>query len=150
MRVVIAEAGQEYRTASQRPCKSPADAVDLCDCIGDGEQESFVVISLDRKNGALSTEIVTSGLLDASLVHPREIFRCAILRNAAAIVLAHNHPSGDPTPSAEDVRITRQLIEAGRILDIKVLDHVILGLPTEKGGKRKFISLREEGVVSFA
>jgi DNA repair protein RadC len=72
---------------------------------------------------------ISRGLLDASLVHPREVFREAVRAACAAVVLAHNHPSGDPTPSAEDVRITRQLVEAGRVLDIRVLDHVILGLP---------------------
>jgi DNA repair protein RadC len=80
----------------------------------------------------------------SGLVHPREVFRAAILDGAGAIILAHNHPSGDPTPSSEDIRITRQLVEAGKILDIEVLDHVVVGR-----GERPFLSLRESGLVSF-
>jgi DNA repair protein RadC len=88
--------------------------------------------------------------LDASLVAPREVFRGAVADSAAAIVCAHNHPSGDPTPSAEDVRITRQLVEAGRILGIRVLDHVVIGRPDATGpGAPGFLSLRESGLVTF-
>lgn len=70
-------------------------------------------------------DIVSEGILNASVVHPREVFRTAILGAAASIIVAHNHPSGNPKPSAEDIRVTQQLVEAGKILDIKVLDHVI-------------------------
>ena len=81
-------------------------------------------------------------------MHPREVFRKAIRESSASVVLAHNHPSGDPTPSAEDVRITRQLVEAGRVIDIKVLDHVVLGrLSADRD--RAYVSLREEGLVDF-
>ena len=91
---------------------------------------------------------VTRGLLDASLVHPREVFREAIRSMTAAIVLVHNHPSGDVQPSAEDLRITRQIVEAGKIVGISVLDHVILG---KRVGHREksFLSMREEGVAKF-
>ena len=78
----------------------------------------------------------------------REVLRPAIVENASAVILAHNHPSGDPTPSAEDIRITRQLVEAGKIVDIKVLDHIIIGRPGEDN--RAFLSMREEGVCSFS
>lgn len=112
-------------------------------------KEVFWVIMLDTKNRLKGppTE-VTEGLLDASLVHPREVFKKAILSTSAAVILAHNHPSGDPTPSAEDIRITRQLVEAGKIIDIKVLDHIILGNPGshQQGG---FTSMRESGLVEF-
>jgi len=112
------------------------------------EKEIFWVLILDRKNRLKCEAIdVTSGILDASLVHPREVFREAIRHAAGNIVLAHNHPSGDPTPSAEDLRITQQLVDAGKVIDIKVMDHVILGhgQPTNKN----YISLRESGLVSF-
>jgi DNA repair protein RadC len=113
------------------------------------ESEVFWVIHLNSKNVARGKpKAVTRGLLDASLVHPREIFREAVRLSAAAVVLAHNHPSGDPTPSAEDIRITRQLIDAGKIVDIKVLDHVVLGRPGLTAG-RPFRSMREEGLVKF-
>ncbi|MEI6970922.1 MAG: DNA repair protein RadC [bacterium] len=112
-------------------------------------KEVFWVIMLDAKNRLkVPPQEVTQGLLDASLVHPREVFKKAILSSSAAVILAHNHPSGDPCPSAEDIRITRQLVEAGKIVDIKVLDHIILGNPEahQQGG---FTSMREAGVVEF-
>lgn len=112
-------------------------------------KEIFWVIMLDAKNRLKGPPVeVSEGLLDASLVHPREVFKKAILSSSAAVILAHNHPSGDPTPSAEDIRITRQLVEAGKIIDIKVLDHIILGNPEarQQGG---FMSMRETGLVEF-
>ena len=110
--------------------------------------EVFWVLHLDAKNYLKGPcRDVSRGLLDASLVHPREVFRDAIRSAAAAVIVAHNHPSGDPTPSAEDIRITRQLIAAGKIIDIKVLDHIILGADGEGGGG--CVSLREAGLASF-
>lgn len=107
------------------------------------DREVFWVLRLDSKNYLKGEPLdITSGLLDASLVHPREVFREAVRSATAAVVLAHNHPSGDPSPSTDDIRTTKQMIEAGRIVDIKVLDHVILG-------EGRFTSLREEGIVRF-
>ncbi|NCC52608.1 MAG: DNA repair protein RadC, partial [Spartobacteria bacterium] len=112
-------------------------------------EESFWVLGLDTKNRLLRAPIeITKGLLDASLVHPREVFREAIRLGCAAIILGHNHPSGDPTPSGEDLRITRQLVEAGKIINISVLDHVVIGHHVQNGGS-DFISLRETGLVNF-
>lgn len=112
------------------------------------DYEIFWVLILDRKNQLRCEPIdVTSGILDASLVHPREVFREAIRHAAGNIVLAHNHPSGDPTPSAEDLRITQQLVDAGKVIDIKVMDHVILG--HGQANNKNFCSLREAGLVSF-
>ncbi len=112
------------------------------------EQEKFWVLLLDRKNRLKCEPLdVTSGIVDASLVHPREVFRAAIRGAASAVVLAHNHPSGDPAPSAEDIRITKQLVEAGRVIDIHVMDHVILG--HGRANDQNFYSLRESGLVSF-
>lgn len=111
--------------------------------------EVFWVLLLDAKNHLKGRPLETTrGVLDASLVHPREIFREAIRSAAAAVVLAHNHPSGDPAPSAEDIRITKQLVGAGKIIDIKVLDHVIIG-KSSAPGTDNFFSMREEGSVSF-
>ena len=95
----------------------------LCDL----KQEVFVVLYLDTKNRILKEEIVTKGTLDASLIHPREVFRGAIKESAHAVIVAHNHPSGDPTPSEEDKEVTRRLSEAGELLSINLLDHVIIG-----------------------
>ena len=113
------------------------------------DREIFWVLCLDTKNRMKGKpEEVSQGLLDASLVHPREVFRSAVIASTAAAVLVHNHPSGDPSPSAEDVRITRQLIEAGKIMGIKVLDHVIIGTAGGTGAP-DFLSMREGGVVAF-
>jgi len=103
---------------------------------------------LNAKYRLLDRKLITLGIADASLVHPREVFRAAIQDGAAAIVISHNHPSGDPTPSAEDLRITRQLVEAGRIIGIEVLDHVIIGRP-DATRTQAFLSLRESGLVTF-
>ena len=88
--------------------------------------EEFHVIALDSQSRILRDVLVTRGLLNSALVHPREVFRAAIAAAAAGIIVAHNHPSGDPTPSAEDREVTRQLVQAGRLLDLPVYDHVIV------------------------
>ena len=91
------------------------------------DREQFLVILLDEKNRILGFNVVSVGTLNASVVHPREVFKPAILANAASLILLHNHPSGHPEPSSEDNEITRRLKEAGDLLGIKVLDHVIIG-----------------------
>ena len=128
--------------------RSPEDVSRICADIRILAQETFHVLTLNAKNCLINRQMVTIGLADASLVHPREVFRVAIHENAAAVVLTHNHPSGDPTPSAEDIRITKQLIEAGRIISIPVHDHVILGRESES--TRGFLSMREQGLCSFS
>jgi DNA repair protein RadC len=89
--------------------------------------ENFAVLLLNTRRKLISFQIVSTGTLDTILVHPREVFRAAILQNASGIVLMHNHPSGDPSPSEADVKVTRDLIRAGQLLKIEVLDHVIIG-----------------------
>lgn len=112
------------------------------------DREVFWMLALDGRNRLKRPPFrISEGTLNASLVHPREVFREAVRANAAAVVVAHNHPSGDPSPSREDVRVTRQLIEASKILQIDLLDHVILGQASE--GKDEFFSLRESGLVAF-
>jgi len=127
--------------------RSPEDVARVCADIGELAQETFHVLILNAKNNLANRHMVTIGLADASLVHPREVFRPAIAENATAIVLTHNHPSGDPTPSAEDIKITKQLIEAGRILNIAVQDHVIIGKAAESS--KGFFSMRESGLCDF-
>ena len=108
------------------------------------DHEVFWVLLLDSKNYIVSKPLeVTHGILNASLVHPREVFAPAVREGSAAIVVAHNHPSGDPAPSAEDIRVTKQLVESGKIMDIKVLDHVVVC----RDGR--YESLRESGQVNF-
>jgi len=110
----------------------------------DYQVETTRVVLLNTRRRLIRVEKLADGILDSALVHPREVFRPAIAANAAAIVLVHNHPSGDPTPSEADVRITRELIRAGQVLKIDVLDHVILGHRTESRPK-DYVSLRELG-----
>lgn len=90
-------------------------------------KEMFLTLHLDGKNRIIAMDMVSVGSLNQSIVHPREVFKTACLSNAASVILAHNHPTGDPTPSSEDITITRRLKEAGEIMGIKVLDHIIVG-----------------------
>lgn len=106
--------------------------------------ESFQVVLLNTRRKLIRVEKVTQGTLDTLLVHPREVFKSAISASASAIVLVHNHPSGDPTPSEADVKVTRDLIRAGQVLKIEVLDHIILGCRT-KERDQDYTSLRELG-----
>ncbi|MGA3162893.1 MAG: DNA repair protein RadC [Verrucomicrobiota bacterium] len=106
--------------------------------------ETFQIILLNTRHRLIRVEQISQGTLDTILVHPREVFRAAIAANAAAVVLAHNHPSGDPTPSEADIKVTRDLIRAGQLLKIDVLDHVIIGRATPEQQK-DFASLRELG-----
>jgi DNA repair protein RadC len=103
------------------------------------DREQFRIVLLDAKNHVLGVRVVSVGSLSSSIVHPREIFKEAIARSSAAIILVHNHPSGDPTPSREDVEVTRRLVEAGRLLGIEVLDHVVVG-------DNKYVSFKEKGI----
>ena len=111
-------------------------------------QETFFVLLLDTKSKVIGSPVeCTRGLLDSAPVHPREVFREAVRQSAASVILAHNHPSGDPTPSKEDIDITRRLVEAGRILGIRIVDHVICGRPSDM--TPGFVSLREKNLVTF-
>lgn len=124
---------------------SPTMVRELCDDIAKLAQEAFVVLTINVKNNVIDKHIVTLGLVDASLVHPREIFKRAIMDDASSVILVHNHPSGDITPSLEDIRITKQLIEAGLILDIRVMDHVIVS--SDKNNP--FLSFVEANICNF-
>jgi len=106
----------------------------------DLKREVFRVALLDAQNVLLRDCVVSEGTLSASLVHPREVFKPAILESAAAVILLHNHPSGDPTPSREDVRVTRQLVECARLLDFRLHDHVVIG-------RGRYVSLAEQGLL---
>jgi DNA repair protein RadC len=105
------------------------------------DQESVRVVLLNTKNRVLDVKTISQGSLNSSVIRVAEVFKDAIRDQAAAIVLTHNHPSGDPTPSSEDVLITRRVVEAGKLLDIEVLDHIIIGQPS--AGTAGWVSLRE-------
>lgn len=125
----------------RRPVRSPADAATLMmPEMRFLAKEHFRVLLLDAKNRIVASELVSIGTLNSSLVHPRELFRRAIQTSAAAVILVHNHPSGDPAPSAEDLSLTRRLVEAGKLLGIEVLDHLIIG-------DNRYVSLKERGLL---
>ncbi|OUM96093.1 MAG: hypothetical protein A9Z00_07045 [Thermobacillus sp. ZCTH02-B1] len=130
------------RAASDRPAiRKPEDAAKLVmEDLRSELQEHFVCLFLNTKNQVLARETLFVGTLNASLVHPREVFRAAIKRGCASIICIHNHPSGDPTPSPEDISLTRRLHEAGSLIGIDVLDHIIIG-------DGRFVSLKEQGYL---
>lgn len=135
------------RDPGTRKIRSPEDALLACADVAALAQESLHVLTIDSKNNLINRHMVSLGTVSASAVHPREVFRAAVTDGASAVVLVHNHPSGDPSPSAEDLRITRQLIEAGKVLDVQVMDHVIVGRQAD--GKPSRLSLREAGLCGF-
>ncbi len=108
--------------------------------------ESVRVVCLNTQNKVLAVEEVTRGTLNESLFHPREAFRPALARQANAVILVHNHPSGDPQPSDADMQVTRRMKEAGALLQVELLDHVILGAP-RAGDERNYFSFRDEGLL---
>ncbi|HCP08779.1 MAG TPA: hypothetical protein DIT25_03215 [Candidatus Moranbacteria bacterium] len=119
---------------------SPKDVWENCKDIRDHKKEHFVIFYLDTRNQEIEREIISVGILNSNLVHPREVFEPAIKHTAAQIILAHNHPSGNPEPSDDDVAITKRLMEAGKILGIEVLDHVIVS-------RNAYCSLKEKCVI---
>jgi len=128
---------------SDTTIKSPCDIVRLAREVLEMEEmaeENFIVICLNTKNKIAGVHTVSIGSLNASIVHPREVFKAALLNNASGIICLHNHPSGDPEPSREDIETTHRLVNAGNILGIKVLDHIIIG-------DGRYISLKEQGAM---
>ncbi len=137
------EIGRRLGSAGKGPpdtISGPDDVAKLLEDLRDEKKEHFVVILLDSRGSVMRSTVVHIGTLTMSVVGPREVFREAIRDGASSIVVAHNHPSGDPTPSPEDVQITEKLAEIGRMLDIPLMDHVVLG-------EREFVSLRERGLL---
>jgi DNA repair protein RadC len=146
----------EFKVVALRECPTPDDLM-LCDTPGKAadywrmhvadhpyfnpECECFVALMLNTRRRVKGHYLVSIGTMDTLLVHPREVFRLALITSAAAVVLMHNHPSGEPSPSEADIKVTRDLIRAGQLLKIEVIDHVILGNP-------KHSSLRELGYFS--
>lgn len=125
----------EDRTSISRP----SDVLGWLSDIRNSDREQFVCLHLDARNQVNALEVVSVGSLNASLVHPREIFKAAILNNAASVILAHNHPSDDATPSREDIELTRRMVQAGEIIGIEILDHIVAG-PT------RFLSMKESNL----
>ncbi len=120
---------------------NPRDTADLLmPMLRHEDREHLVAVLLDTKNKVLAVNTVSVGDLSSSIVHPREVMKPAIIAGAASIIISHNHPSGDPTPSPEDVTVTKRLIQAGEILGVEVLDHIIIG-------DGVFVSMKERGLI---
>lgn len=120
---------------------SPQDVYEIVKKYLDGaDREHLVLLTLNTKNAINSITTVSIGSLNSSVVHPREVFKTAILTNASSIIMAHNHPSGDPAPSREDINITERIKEGGKLLGINLLDHVVIG-------DNSYSSLKEKGLV---
>ncbi|WP_051355938.1 JAB domain-containing protein [Acetobacterium malicum] len=126
-----------------RRVSSPSEAAGLGrKFLEEADREQVIVCCLDTKNQPVSMNVVSLGTINSSLVHPREVFKTAILSNAASIILFHNHPSGDPEPSTEDINISKRIKEVGELVGIAMLDHVIIG------SEDSFCSLKEKGEYS--
>ncbi|TYO95504.1 JAB domain-containing protein [Desulfallas thermosapovorans] len=136
---LVRESSMLYQT---RSVKSPGDAADLVrNFIEDADREQFWIACLDTRHQPTALHAVSIGTLSQTVVHPRELFKAAIIANAAAVILYHNHPSGDPEPSRQDIEITERLVKAGEILGIQVLDHLVIG------SNGKYVSLKERGLM---
>lgn len=129
--------------AGERPrIRGPRDVYELCaPALLDARQEEFRVLLLNTQHAVVRELVITRGTLDTSVVHPREVFRAAIIESAAAVILVHNHPSGDPAPSREDREVTDQMVTAGTLIGIPVLDHVVIG-------DGRYVSFVETGLLS--
>jgi DNA repair protein RadC len=136
------------RESSNERLKSPDSVYRACLDIAGLAQETFQVLSVNVKNCLINRHMISLGLVDSCPVHPREVFRAALNDGAANVILVHNHPSGDPTPSTADLTITKQLIEAGKLLGVPVLDHVIIGRPVTPSDVG-YLSMRESGACKF-
>ena len=128
--LAMSELGKRYNN-SKKPIKKISSAKDVFNYfhekLKNEKQEHFYVLILNSQNHIIKEELISKGVLDSAVLHPREVFKPAIKHSASKIILAHNHPSGNPNPSNEDLEITKKLIEAGKLIDIKIIDHVIIG-----------------------
>jgi len=128
IKIKILQLREEFKEYDVRPLvSSPIKVYELLKPMFLSDKESFLMLSLNTKNGVTAIRTISIGSLNANIVHPREVFKAALFDSAASIIVAHNHPSGDPTPSKEDIDITKKLLEAGNLLGITLLDHVIVG-----------------------
>lgn len=132
---------ESFTDEPKRKIRSPADVYSiLYPKMREQKRERLVALLLDTKNQVLREEVISIGSLNANIVHPREVFKAALMESCASVILSHNHPSGDPTPSREDIAVTEKLVEGGKLLGIDVLDHVVIG-------EGRYVSLKDEGYV---
>lgn len=138
--IALLELGKRLRSEEKQEILSAKDAWTLCSDIRNSKREHFVAFYLDTRGTLIDRQVVSVGTLDASLVHPREVFEPAVSLHASSIIVAHNHPSGNLEPSAEDREVTDRLNRAGKILGIRLLDHVIVT-------KDSFVSMKDRGTI---
>lgn len=132
---------KKWKFEFDRTVRSPETAARIAQYyIGDEDREVFFVMCLDTKSKVNAIHRAHVGSINSSIVHPREIFKCVILNNSSSVIFFHNHPSTDPSPSSEDIVVTKRLVECGKILGIDVVDHIIVG-------DHKFVSLKEKGYI---
>jgi DNA repair protein RadC len=148
----VYEASIKYslvRVGYDEPLNSPPKIVEYMTGAFDDAplQESFYVICLNRKNRPLCRSRISLGTVSNTLVHPREVFRIAVLATASAIVVIHNHPSGDPSPSSADLMVTRQLRDAAKVMDIQLMDHVIIGTKEDDPNGTGYYTFRGAGLI---
>ncbi|MHB9026427.1 MAG: JAB domain-containing protein [Armatimonadota bacterium] len=137
----VALVRERVQTTDRKVISSPADAYEILkEFIGEADREQFVILLLDTRHNLRGIHVVSIGSLNASIVHPREVFKPVLLANCAGIVMGHNHPSGDPDASSEDLALTSRIKQGGELLGISVLDHIILGQDT-------FVSLKDRGLM---
>ena len=138
---VVKETSGRYDV--RKKIQSPNDIFNIAQNViqaNEYAEENLWLITLDTKNNITGIFTVSTGSLNSSIVHPREVFKRAVLQNASSIIICHNHPSGDPAPSQEDINITKRIYDAGKILGIELLDHIIIG-------DNKYTSLKEKGFI---
>lgn len=138
--IAVFELGRRFNSDANVEVLSPDDVWKLCSDIRDSKKEHFVAFYLNTQNHLIERQIISIGTLNASLVHPREVFEPAVAFHAASVIVAHNHPSGSMEASPEDIDVTKRLVEAGKILGIALVDHIIV----TKGG---FVSFQREGII---
>jgi DNA repair protein RadC len=127
--------------------RTPKDIAEFCSDMKNLCQETLQILTLNARNKLIDRHLISLGSTSQTIVHPRDIFRACINDNATCFILIHNHPSGDTTPSAEDIKITKQVIEAGKIMDISCIDHIIIA--KETGPDKAYLSLRESQLITF-
>lgn len=139
---LVKEKGGLYDLESKK-VRSPQDAVHIINTVLDMPslpKEHFVIATLNTKNEVMGIHTIHVGTVNASLVNPRDVYQQALLNNATSVIAFHNHPSGDPSPSREDIEVTERLVSAGKLIGVDLMDHIIIGSP-------KFVSLKEKGYV---
>ena len=137
--LVMAELGKRIKLSKNENNKRITSAKDVFDLFHERlkDEKHFIVLHLNTKNNIIGEELISKGTLDAAIIEPREVFKSAIRNSASKIIILHNHPSGDPTPSKADIEITEKLVDAGELMNIMVLDHVIIGREEYWGWKEK-------------